>query len=61
MQNFLVLGYVPGTDFQINFTMWLCAIILGALVWIALREKYTIRAIVLAWYVAWLVKHHQLA
>lgn len=61
MQNFLVLGYVPGTDFQINFTMWLSAIMLGTLVWVALHEKHTIRAVILAWYVARLIKHHQLA
>ena len=23
MQNFIVLGFIPGTDIQITFTMWL--------------------------------------
>jgi len=25
MQNFIVLGIVPGTDFQITFSFWLAA------------------------------------
>lgn len=61
MQNFLVLGYIPGTDIQISFTVWLTAILLGAAVWLAIRERDSLRAAVLAWYVARLIKHHQLA
>lgn len=30
MQNFIVLGYIPGTQIQITFGSWLCIVALFA-------------------------------
>lgn len=61
MQNFLVLGLVPGTHFQITFTMWLgFVLVLAAVRWSA-RERYTLKAWVLAGYAAILIRRRHLA
>jgi len=64
MQDFLVLGIVPGTNFVISFTMWLDAMLLIASLF-ALCALYRRRDIV-AFYiaigrVAWTIHSHQLA
>lgn len=34
MQNFIVLGYIPGTQIQITFMMWLYAVITAGVVYL---------------------------
>ena len=53
MQNFIVLGLIPGTQIQINFGLWL--VLAGgfigiALLRIALRYRRTLSIIVLSFY-----------
>jgi hypothetical protein len=45
MQNFIVLGLIPGTDVQITFEMWLigAASLLFIITLLGLRHKHLIR------------------
>jgi hypothetical protein len=60
MQNIIVLGLVPGTHFQVTFLAW--SAVMGT--WFAVRlymkERQALRAFLLAWYVARLIKHRKL-
>jgi hypothetical protein len=38
MQNFIVLGIIPGTNIQVNFGMWLCVIASAILIYVSLRR-----------------------
>ena len=61
MQNFIVLGYVPGTHIQITFGGWLmvsAAVILLAMLFYI---RHSFKAWVLSWYVDYLIRHRQLA
>lgn len=60
MQNFIVLGLIPGTDLQFNFETWLMICAGLAALFILFRLRHSIRALVLGWYVAYLIKHHEL-
>ncbi len=53
MQNFIVLGYVPGTQIQINFYSWLlCFVVFAAiLIWLFGRK------IIQQWLLGWRVAH----
>ncbi len=42
-QNFIVLGIVPGTNFQIDFRLWLQVSLLLLLVTLAFRFRRAIR------------------
>ncbi|HWT56090.1 MAG TPA: hypothetical protein VN031_03620 [Candidatus Microsaccharimonas sp.] len=33
LQNFIVLGIIPGTNIQINFQLWLSVVLLVTLIW----------------------------
>ena len=52
MQNLLVLGLVPGTDFQITFTLWLnaiaslCGLLLMWYAWQHRVQLYTLVVVV---------------
>lgn len=62
MQDLLFLGQVPFTNFYINFWAWLAMVITGApLAVYAYRRRRGLRAWLLAAYVAWLIRRHQLA
>ncbi len=57
MQNFIVLGYVPGTHIQINFTGWLivfCSLVLSMLI---IRSRWALRTWLMAWLVARVIRH----
>jgi hypothetical protein len=49
MQNFIVLGLIPGTDIQITFAMWLIialglvVLFLLAILWLRLRFQKWLR------------------
>lgn len=63
MQNFIVLGIVPGTNFQTTFSFWLAvSLVLGSLpvairVW---RKRHAVIAVVLAWYIFRQISRRQL-
>ena len=63
MQDFIVLGIIPGTDYQLTFTFWLAVagtlVVLPVLVrlW---RRRYAFAAILLSLYVARLISRRRL-
>ena len=60
MQNFIVLGYVPGTHIQINFSTWLIVFLLfSSLTFVALRQRQ-IRYRIVALRLAYHIRQHQL-
>ena len=63
MQNFIVLGIIPGTNIQTTFTFWVAvAAILVAIPLLvgAWRRRYAVIAYIIAIRVAWLIDRHQL-
>jgi hypothetical protein len=63
MQSFIVLGIIPGTNFQLNFSFWisvgitlLCLPILRAL-W---RKRASLYFIVAAVRISWVIDQYQL-
>lgn len=57
MQDFIVLGLIPGTQFQINFMLWLYISFSLFLSILILKERHQLHAAWLAWRVARLIKH----
>jgi hypothetical protein len=63
VQNFIVLGIIPGTDFQTTFTFWVCvATGFAALLMVAhyLPKQYTLQTYFAARKVARLIKNYDL-
>jgi len=60
MQNFIVLGLVPGTDIQFTFGSWLVLCLSLAALLLVFWLRHHIRAFVLSWYVAHLIRRHKL-
>lgn len=58
MQNLIVLGLVPGTQIQINFFGWLAIISMSLLILSLATKRHTVRAAILSWYVARLIRHY---
>ena len=63
MQNFIVLGIIPGTNLQTTFNFWLsvaiCTASIPLIAW-AWRHRYGVIAYIIALRVAWLIDRHQL-
>ena len=61
MQNFIVLGIIPGTNVQIDFTTWLVGCTALILVSVLLRERHVLHSWVLSHYVAYRLNRLQVA
>ena len=63
MQNFLVLGYIPGTQIQITFGLWLqfvATILLVSALYRAYRHRRGLAVFILSLYVRHIIKDQQL-
>jgi len=63
MQDFIVLGIIPGTEYQTTFTFWVAvsAVIIAIPLLIRLwRKRFVLIALVLSAYVAWQISRRQL-
>jgi hypothetical protein len=61
MQNFIVLGIIPGTQIQIDFYTWLIIFSSLFVLSVLALKRHSLRTAVLAWYVARLIRHQRLA
>ena len=61
VQNFIVLGMVPGTQVQISFSDWLLFLASTLLAILLARSRRDIQAWLLSKYISRLVKHSRLA
>lgn len=63
MQNFIVLGIIPGTDFQTTFMFWVCTAAGFTATLVAvhyLPKRHALRAYLAARKIARLIKHYEL-
>ena len=63
MQNFIVLGLIPGTNLEITFALWLlggAAIAAMVFAW-HLQRTHRVRNWLIATTIAWTIRHRQLA
>ena len=63
MQNFIVLGIIPGTDFQITFNFWLLAAVLLAslpLVRRAWHQRNNVRVYIVSMQLNWVIDRFQI-
>ncbi len=62
MQNFIVLGYIPGTQIQINFSGWLIISLIfaiGLFVQSAIRHRQTIYLLFFGLYASRIIRLKQ--
>jgi hypothetical protein len=63
MQNFIVLGIIPGTSIQLNFSFWLSAAILLACLPVARalwRHRYVVRNLVVGFMISRVIAQYRL-
>jgi hypothetical protein len=48
-QDFIVLGIIPGTNFQISFQQWLTAIVVAALAYFTITHWPTVKMQLMIW------------
>jgi len=61
MQNFIVLGIIPGTNIQLNFTAWLYVCITLVTTSLVMYERHAIRSWLLSHYVAYRINRLRIA
>lgn len=63
MEEFIVLGIIPGTNYQTTFTFWMAvsAVVAAIPVFVSLwRRRYTLISFGLSLYIAWWISRRQL-
>ena len=56
MQNFIVLGYIPGTQIQLSFTTWLLVFMLFIIITAYILKRRNLRYRVAAMRIAHLIR-----
>lgn len=57
MQDLIVLGLVPGTSIQLDFSDWLLISATWLLLWLLVRERHELRSLIVSRYVAFRLAH----
>jgi hypothetical protein len=60
LQNFVVLGIIPGTNIQISFQLYLFAVLVAISSWYVLTHKEQVRMTLMIWRIRLAIAAHQL-